>query len=85
MSRNSRDFTRWQAFCLVAYDPCTDAVAVTNAVRQAERGRFSSEAVFWSWSGLFRAIDALQSQTLRLDLRRVCFPGASPPIREKVS
>ncbi|AEA72016.1 Hypothetical protein PSEBR_m1715 [Pseudomonas brassicacearum subsp. brassicacearum NFM421] len=31
------------------------------------------------------ADDALQSQALRLDLSRVCFPGASPPIREKVS
>src|SRR5476649_492368 len=28
--------------------------------------------------------DALQSQALRLDLSRVCFPGASPPIRERV-
>ncbi|MBP3862108.1 MAG: hypothetical protein J6I30_20070, partial [Pseudomonas sp.] len=32
---------------------------------------------------LKKADDALQSQTLRLDLSRVCFPGASPPIREK--
>ena len=31
-----------------------------------------------------KADDALQSQALRLDLSRVCFPGASPPIRERV-
>lgn len=26
-----------------------------------------------------------KAQALRLDLSRVCFPGASPPIRERVS
>src|SRR5476649_1553833 len=68
----------------MASDPCTDAVVETNAVRKAERGSVSSEAVFWSWSELIQVTDALQSQALRLDLSRVCFPWASPPIREKV-
>lgn len=74
----------WQAFCLEASDPCTDAVAVTKAVRQAERGMFRQKR-FSGVGPAHPATDALQSQALRLDLSRVCFPGASPSIREKVS
>src|SRR4249919_3097134 len=50
-------------------------------------GRRSGEFRRQRLAGVSRAgtaDDALQSQALRLDLSRVCFPGASPPIRERV-
>ena len=37
---NSEFFQTWQGFCLVAYDSCTDAVAVTKAVQQVVQGVF---------------------------------------------
>ena len=55
-----------------------------DAVRQAERGMFRQEQFLVSVRGC-GAGKALQSQILSLDLSWVCFPGASPPIRERVS